>query len=285
MKYLFTLILAILTLLVTSVANNPSDEECYTIAVHQMLNGDYVSAIENFEMVLTANPTHCEALNYAAECYLALLLLAECKEDVVAFAAKTIEYANKSIGDFSTEGKAVYYNILAKNQAALWGCFYDDFSNAEYEVYKHFENNGSDELGWYALGDYYLTCSYYPSRQFLKSYNSETITSSLFEVSSDCYIEDAKYAFEKCIEYSKRGVLGNYGLMEIALFDKDMDTFREYYTSILHKNYAPPLQSTIQYFATLLYDDCLIDDFYDQLDIEIEEGNYENGLIGSIIDN
>jgi len=68
------------------------------------------------------------------ECYLALLLAAECKEDALKFAERTIEYAEKSRGNFAEDGKPIYYSVLAKNQAALWGYFYDDFSNAEYEI-------------------------------------------------------------------------------------------------------------------------------------------------------
>lgn len=169
MRYL--LILLTTSLLITSAVfsnNNILDEECYRIAVHQMLNGNYEKAIESFEMVLASNPTHCEALYYGTECNLALLMLAECKEDALKFADRTIEYAERSQGDFEEDGKPIYYKILAKNQAALWGNIYDDFNNAEYEIYKYFEQYGADIFGWYTLGDYYLTCSYFPDRQFSK---------------------------------------------------------------------------------------------------------------------
>lgn len=259
-----------------------NDEECYQIAVHQMLNGDYENAIESFEMVLKANPTHCEALSYVTECNLALLMLAECKEDALQFAEKTIEYAERSKGDFAEDGKPVYYSILAKNQAALWGHFYDDFKNAEYEVYKYFETYGDDILGWYTLGDYYLTCSYFPDRQFLKSYNSEIIDPSFFIVPLDCLMEDARYAFQRCTDYKPNTVLGNYGFMEIALYKKDMEELRKSFNAIKHKNYLAPLEATLQYFAVVLYDDCLIDEFYDQIDIEFDKSESKPLLIGSI---
>jgi len=286
MKY-FVINIVLFTLINSGLANSIlNDEECYPIAIQQMLNGNYEKAIESFEMVLAANPTHCESLSYTTECYLGLLLLAECKEDALKLANKVIEYADRSEGDFIEDGKPVYYSILAKNQAALWGYFYDDFCNAEYQIFKHFELYGNDILGWYTLGDYYLTCSYFPERQALKTYNNEVITNeNLFEVSLDCLIEDARDAFTKCTEYNKSNVLGNYGLMEIALYNKNMEELRKQYASISHKNYAPPLEATLQYFALALYDDCLIDDFYDHLDIYYEEIEINDKLIGSYFKN
>jgi len=226
MKYLLTLTIALVIITNTLFANNynVANEECYQIAVHQMLNGNYEGAIESFEMVLAAN------------------------QDALAFADKTIEYADRIEGDFIEDGKSVYYSILAKNQAALWNFFYEDFSNAEYEIYKYFEIYGDEILGWYALGDYYLTCSYFPDRQLLKSYNSETIDLSFFKTSLDCLVEDARYAFQRCTDFS-------YG------------------------------EATIQYFATVLYDDCLIDDFYEKIDIDVEEEEFGNSLLGSLIKN
>jgi len=118
-----------------------------------MLQGDYTGAIENFEIVLASNPKHCEALDYISECYLALLLLADCKEDALDYAYETVKYTSISKQYYPEEGKPIYYTILAKNQAALWGITYPEFIEAEYLIYEHFENYGADMLGWYALGD------------------------------------------------------------------------------------------------------------------------------------
>jgi len=282
MKYLLTLLITT-TLLTNSLLAVTPDEECYKTAVHLMMTGDYYSAIQNFELVLASNPSHCEALDYITECSLALLLNAECKDDALKFAEQTINYASKSQHYFPEEGNPIYYSVVAKNQAALWNFFYDDFSSAEYLIYEHFENHGDEMLGWYALGDYFLTCSYFPERQILKSYNNEITNSGFFEVSLDCLMEDANYAFQRATDYYSNGVFGNYGLMEIALYKKDMEALRQHYAAIQHKEDLHPLEATLQYFAVVLYDDCLIDDFYEEIDIETDDEEYLNGnLIGAV---
>jgi len=64
-----------------------------------------------------------------------------------------------------------------------------------------------------------------------------------------------------------------------------MDALRNHYAAIKQKNHLAPLEATIQYFATVLYDDCLIDDFYEEIDIEFEAREFENSLLGSLIKN
>jgi len=281
MKYLFTFLLTVclsFNSMISSAAE--PDEECYTTAIHLMLQGNYIGAIENFEIVLASNPKHCEALDYISECYLALLLKAECKEDALKYAYKTVKYTSISKQYFPEEGKPIYYAVLAKNQATLWDINYSGFNEAEYLIYEHFENYGDDMLGWYALGDYYLTCSYFPERQILKSYNSEIISSDFFYVPIDCLIEDAHYAFQRTIDYYEDGVFGNYGLMEIALYRKDMDNLRKAYNSIQVRDDLHPLEATVQYYATVLYDDCLLDDFYEEIDINSDKDTSEGTLLG-----
>lgn len=283
MMYFQTLLITVFLLTNTLFNNaNASDEECYMTAVHLMLTGDYTNAIQNFEMVLDANPSHCEALDYISECYLSLLLRAECKEDALNFAYKTIKYTNISKQYFPEEGKPIYYGVLARNQAALWDINYTGFNEAEYLIYEHFENFEDEMLGWYALGDYYLTCSYFPERQILKSYNSEVTNSDFFNVPIECLIEDAQYAFERATHYYKNGVFGNYGLMEIALYKKDMDDLRKYYKAMEYKYNLHPLEATLQYFAVVLYDDCLIDDFYQEIDIDTDEIMPPSNLLGAL---
>jgi len=206
--------------------------------------------------------------------------LADCKEDALNFAYKTVKYTSISKQYFPEEGKPIYYAVLAKNQAALWDISYSGFNEAEYLIYEHFENYEADMLGWYALGDYYLTCSYFPERQILKSYNTEITGSDFFYVPVDCLIEDARYAFERTKDYYENGVFGFYGLMEIALFKKDMNKMRKVYNGIKFRDDLHPLENTVQYFATVLYDDCLIDDFYEEIDINSDKDASERNLLG-----
>lgn len=286
MKYLLTFLLTT-SLLFNSIISSTAqpDEECYTTAIHLMLQGNYIGAIENFEIVLASNPKHCEALDYISECYLALLLNAECKENALNFTYKTVKYTNISKQYFPEEGKPIYYGILARNQATLWDINYTGFNEAEYLIYEHFENYEAEMLGWYALGDYFLTCSYFPERQILKSYNSETISSDFFYTPIDCLIEDARYAFERTIDYYEDGVFGFYGLMEIALYKKDMSMMQKAYNAIQFRDGLHPLEKTVQYFATVLYDDCLLDDFYKEIDIKSNKDSSERNLLGILDEN
>jgi len=70
--------------------------------------------------------------------------------------------------------------------------------------------------------------------------------------------------------------------MEIALYKKDMNKLRKAYNGIQFREHLHPLEKTVQYFATVLYDDCLIDDFYEDIEINSDEEHFNSHLLGAV---